>query len=198
VPELLEELSIGRRDGELLALRERMFGRQIEAVVDCPTCGEALELSFDTGALERGEAAADSQTLTADGIELRFRVPTTADLVAVADEPDVGRARDALLERCVLEPPAAELSAAAREDVVARMAEVDPLANVELELACPACGELGRAVFDIASFVWAELDTAVRRALEDVHVLASAYGWREEDVLALSAERRRVYLELVG
>jgi hypothetical protein len=198
VPELLEELSIGRRDGELLTLRKRMFGRQIEAVVDCPACGEALELSFDAGALEREEVTADAHTLTVDGLEVRFRLPTTADLVAVAHEPGVGRAREALLERCVLDLPTADLSAAAGEDVVARMAELDPLANVELELVCPACGEIGRAVFDIASFVWAELDTAARRALEDVHVLASAYGWREEDVLALSAERRRVYLELVG
>jgi hypothetical protein len=198
-PELLERMSIGRRDGELLALREETFGRQIEAVVECRACGEALEVSFDAAELDRREAAAaDSHTLTAAGAEVRFRLPTTADLVAVADEADVGRAREALLERCVLDPPVAELPNAARAAVAARMAELDPLANVELELACPACGELGRADFDIASFVWTELETAARRALEDVHVLASAYGWREEDVLALSPERRRVYLELAG
>jgi predicted RNA-binding Zn-ribbon protein involved in translation (DUF1610 family) len=198
-PDLLEGLSIGRRDAELLALREETFGRMIEAVVDCPACGEALELSFDASRLDRGETAAgESHTLAAAGAEVRFRLPTTADLVAVAGEADVGRAREALLERCVIDPPAEELPVAARGAGVARMAELDPLANIELELACPACGEIGRAGFDIASFVWAELDMAARRALEDVHVIASAYGWREEDVLALSPERRRAYLELAG
>jgi hypothetical protein len=32
--------------------------------------------------------------------------------------------------------------------------------------------------------------------LYDVHALASAYGWREADVLAMSPMRRQVYLEL--
>jgi uncharacterized protein (UPF0212 family) len=198
-PEALEALSIGDRDGELLALREETFGREIDAVVDCPACGEALELSFDTAELGREETAAtESHTLSVAGAEVSFRLPTTADLVAVSDLADLGRAREALLERCVLAPPVAQLPTAVREAVAARMADLDPLANVELEFACPACAELCRAGFDVATFVWAELETAARRALEDVHVLASAYGWREQDVLALSPERRRVYLELAG
>ena len=32
--------------------------------------------------------------------------------------------------------------------------------------------------------------------LRDVHGLAAAYGWREEDVLRLSPTRRQIYLEL--
>jgi hypothetical protein len=31
-----------------------------------------------------------------------------------------------------------------------------------------------------------------------VDALARAYGWRESDILALSAPRRRAYLELTG
>jgi hypothetical protein len=199
-PEQLERLSVGRLDGVLLGLREEAFGPRIEAVVDCSACGEPLELSLDAGDLERGgeSTAALSHTLTAGRTEVRFRLPTIADLVAVAGEDDVTRAREALLERCVLHPPAADLPAGALEAVAERMAELDPLANIELELACPACGEVGRAGFDVASFVWAELESAARHALEDVHTLASAYGWREEEVLALTPERRRAYLELVG
>ena len=34
--------------------------------------------------------------------------------------------------------------------------------------------------------------------LAEVHALAAAYGWTEAEVLALSAARRRAYLELVG
>jgi hypothetical protein len=33
--------------------------------------------------------------------------------------------------------------------------------------------------------------------LRDVHELASAYGWRESEILALSPQRRQAYLELV-
>ena len=78
------------------------------------------------------------------------------------------------------------------------MAKLDPLATVELEFLCPGCGAVCPAAFDIASFLWAEVDTAARSAVEDVHTLASAYGWSEEEVLALSPGRRRLYLEFVG
>jgi hypothetical protein len=193
------ELCIGRRDAELLALREETFGSRVESVVDCAACGEALELSFDTAQLERGsEPPSESHVLVVGGTEVRFRLATTADLRAVSAFDDVDAARETLLQRCVLEPPATELNEAGQQSVVARMAELDPLATVELEFLCPACGAVGPAAFDIASFLWAELDAAARRSLEDVHALASAYGWSEEEVLALSPARRSVYLELVG
>jgi hypothetical protein len=192
-------LSIGRRDAELLALREETFGSRVESVVDCAACGEALELSFDTAELERGsDALPESHVLVVGGAEVRFRLPTTDDLTTVSASDDVDVARETLLERCVLEPPAMELNEAAQQSVVERMAELDPLATVELQLLCPACGAVGPAAFDIASFLWAELDTAARSALDDVHTLASAYGWSEEEILALSPARRRVYLEFVG
>lgn len=194
-----ERLSVGRRDFELLGLREAAFGGRIDAVAGCAACGEPLELSFDVSELEPGPAReSGSHELVALGFEVRFRLPATTDLVAVAGEAEVADAREALLARCVLDPPLESLPEPAREAVVRRMAELDPLANIELELACPACDETGSVAFDIASFLWTELDAAARRTLEDVHVLASAYGWREEDVLALPPERRRAYLELAG
>ena len=51
---------------------------------------------------------------------------------------------------------------------------------------------------DIGSFVWHELTAWAQRAMDDVHVLARAYGWSESEVLALSAWRRQRYVELAG
>jgi hypothetical protein len=34
--------------------------------------------------------------------------------------------------------------------------------------------------------------------LRDVHTLASAYGWKEDEVLHLTPARRHAYLELVA
>src|SRR2546423_9126544 len=44
-------LPVGRRDASLLDVRELTFGSRCEAVVDCPECGEALELELDLGDL---------------------------------------------------------------------------------------------------------------------------------------------------
>ena len=77
------------------------------------------------------------------------------------------------------------------------MALVDPQADVQLALSCPACGQQWRATFDVVSFLWDELDAWARRLLREVHTLASAYHWREADILAMSRWRRQYYLDLV-
>ena len=42
-----------------------------------------------------------------------------------------------------------------------------------------------------------ELEAQAKRLLRSVHVLASAYGWSESEILALSEARRDAYVELV-
>ena len=78
------------------------------------------------------------------------------------------------------------------------MAAHDPLAEVELALACPVCGHQWQLVFDVASFLWLRIEAQARRLLEEVHALARAYGWREADILAMSSGRRQAYLEMVS
>ena len=54
-----------------------------------------------------------------------------------------------------------------------------------------------RAVFDIVTFFWSEIEAWACRILREVHILASAYGWCERDILALTSARRQFYLEMV-
>jgi hypothetical protein len=65
-----------------------------------------------------------------------------------------------------------------------------------LDFICPVCGHAGQTLFDIAGYLWEEIRTQAQRLLHEVHALARAYGWREGDILALSAARRRAYLEM--
>jgi hypothetical protein len=77
------------------------------------------------------------------------------------------------------------------------MAACDPQAEVLLDLNCPACGHGWQALFDVVAFFWAELAAQAKRLLREVHTLARAYGWREADILGMSARRRQFYLEMV-
>jgi hypothetical protein len=118
----------------------------------------------------------------------------------------VDGARRRLLDRCLLSAKNPEGEAVAVQDlppaalqaVAERMAAADPQGDVQLALQCPACGHAWPAAFDIVSFFWTEVDAWARVLLREIHVLASAYGWREADILALSPWRRRSYLELIG
>ena len=76
------------------------------------------------------------------------------------------------------------------------MLAADPLSEVLVGVACPACGTEFVVDLDVAGFVWAELRGRARELLRDVHVLARAYGWTESEVLALGERRRAAYLEL--
>jgi hypothetical protein len=110
-----------------------------------------------------------------------------------------------LLERCVLaarlenrEIEANELSSEVTDAIERRMAEVDPQADVQLDLTCLVCGYGWQALLDIEDFFWTELNAWAKKILSEVHVLASAYGWGEADILNLSPLRRQYYLDLVS
>jgi hypothetical protein len=202
-------LPLGERDRRLLALREGTLGRRIESVARCPGCGEPLDVMLDTREL-RGGAAAEAEPpaeLIRDGLTLRFRLPTSLDLLAAERCAEVEEGRRRIAERCVVEarrdgePMPADVPASLDEDDVAALAAAlaaaDPGAELLLELRCPACGHGWRELLDVATFLWAEIEVQARRLLREVHVLARAYGWREPDVLALNPRRRRLYLEMV-
>lgn len=199
-------LSVGQRDGLLLDLRARMFGAHAAALAACPACGEQLELAFELDDLRASPPADPSAPVELHDGEYRLRAtpPTAADLLAIEQYGGLAERRAALLERCLLaahrddQPlPAHALPAPLVAQLAARLAAADPQADVQLALGCPACGHSWSALFDIVAFLWRELDAWARRTLHDVHTLARAYGWREAEILALSPERRALYLELV-
>jgi hypothetical protein len=193
-PGALSDLSIGHRDAGLLAIREQTFGPSVTGLADCPNCSERIELTFDVSEIEAPAAPVPTESLTASGV--RFRLPDSRDLLALAGCADVATGRALLLQRCVIGRDVDSLAEEDVDAVVSGMAAADPQADVQLDLSCPACRHRWFAVFDIASFLWTEVNAWAHRTLQDVHRLALAYGWREPDILALSPWRRQVYLEM--
>lgn len=202
----IAQLSIGQCDERLLTLRERTFGPQLSALSACPSCDETLQFEINAADIRQTPASepGESMELTHGEYEVRFRLPTNLDIIALDSKADVQTNREHLLKRCVLgarhEKAAITTEDLPPEVVLAladRMAQADPQADVQLALACPQCGHSWHSTLDIASFFWSEINAWARRLLNDVHTLASAYGWRETEILSLSAARRQAYLEVV-
>ena len=202
----LRSLAVGERDRRLAMLRGDLFGPACDTVVDCPACHETLEFEMDCRLLF-DMPAPDSPLppVSAAGYEVRFRLPTSDDLLAVARSSEPGAARARLLQRCIEQArtPAGERVDAARlpdavgAAVEAAMEKADPGANPTLRLDCPNCGHRWKSPFDILAYFLRELNDWARQILWDVHALARAYGWSEHDILAMSPRRRRVYLEML-
>lgn len=208
-PGALAQLSIGQRDARLLALREITFGPRLVSVSSCPACGERMEATFTVSDLLRiapEEEQAEAFELKVNGYEVRFRLPNSLDQAELAASAvDVADARKLLLRRCLLktqhegeEQSAEKLPPDVLEMIARRMGEADPQADVQLRLRCQLCAHDWQEAFDIASFFWIELDAWAKRILTETHTLARAYGWRESDILMMSATRRQFYLNLVG
>ena len=202
-PELDEKgaaaLTVGERDALLIELRERSLGPALVGFVACPECGEPLELELDSRQLRRAAASAPPSRpaeLVFSEERVRFRPLTCGDLEVVAAAADAEAARRTLAQLCVLEPT--DLS----EDLIAvlstALAERDPGAEMLVGLTCPECGCAWETVFDIVTFLWSEVTAYARRLLHEVAALAQSFGWRESEILELTATRRRHYLELAS
>jgi hypothetical protein len=207
--ERLARLPLGRRDQLLLELRAQLFGDALSAFTRCPSCRESLELPLSVAGIcgqgTTGDGQSSAFRLHSDGLEIRFRLPNSEDEEEAARQPDQEAGRAVLLERCIAKVrdgkrvvPVAQLPESAVAVLATRMAELDPLAELSFSLTCPNCGQEWDEVLDPATYLWAEIAAAAQHLLAEVHTLAQSYGWRESDVLALSASRRNQYLELVG
>jgi len=212
-PALLSSLTIGQRNRALILLRQKTLGAAARCLARCPNCGEQLEFSLDLPAMshtelealvEPGEHIEPMLSLNVDAYTLSFHIPTSTDIAAIIRAIDAQEGRHILIERCVIQAtrddqpvPVENLPEEVLHALSEAIIEHDPMAEIECALVCQECQQSWTTFFDIVSFFWTELEALAKRLLRDVHTIASAYGWREADILALSPARRQYYLELI-
>jgi hypothetical protein len=190
---------VGSRDALLAALLRAMAGPVVWTRARCGGCGAPLDVPVDLAAVADAPVREPGEVLTAEvaGGMVRFRLPTTEDLLTVLGMAPAA-ARHRLFERCLIDVDGQSSGAELAGAVDAAMERASPAGAVQIGVGCPDCDTTTVTALDIPVLVWAELEARATGLLADVHVLASAYGWPEPEVLALSPERRAAYLELAG
>ena len=193
--ERIVDLPLGEITTSLLELRAATFGDRIRAHVDCEHCGQRLELNFATHELLQSAALTDET----EAAGVRLRLPCLRDLAAIAHERDAERAARALLARCMLNGPAdvAALPSEIVREIESVFEAADPNADLAFDVHCEACGHVATAQLDAGELLWDEVDARARALLGEVHLLASAYGWSEGEILVLGTARRAAYLSMV-
>jgi hypothetical protein len=174
-------------------LRIATFGRHLGGLAQCPRCNAQLEFGFDSEAPEPNAHAEDF--VTAGG--LRFRLPNSRDLaLAITDGNDETAIAQRLVRRCCVDANDdtawTEALYSEAEVVLDTMSE---RAGLQLHLNCADCGAQWQAPLDVCDWLWREIERHAKSLLDEVHCLASSYGWTEQQVLALSPARRAAYLE---
>lgn len=202
------DLTVGDREALLWQLRRATIGDDLEAVVSCESCAEKSAIGLTVGALLHRPYQNWSQTWTETFGDHRvlFRLPTGRDQENLVTQPtssvDLAGATERLLEFCVLEvdgqPPEPYSLEAIGAELGEHLARLDPQAEALIQATCPGCDRPLTAELDAATFLFEEISAGARYLLNEVHLIASVYHWAEEDILAMPAERRRAYAELIG
>ena len=196
-PQALVDFDLGLRDWHLLRVRSELFGPILVGFIDCPQCCQRLEIELDANVLQAEQPPELLACFTgSDG--RRFRLPNSRDLAAIADAPDAPTATRHLLGRCSVDGFGPENTFDAEfEEVDAALGALADERALRLNLSCASCGHQWHHIFDPGQFLWEEIEARAIALLDDVHRLASAYGWSEHDILAMSDERRAAYVARV-
>jgi hypothetical protein len=138
-----------------------------------------------------------------------FRLPNGEDQEAISPmiEEDETKALALLLARCIrrlgpITNPGSEiihrLSPLARKEIGRQMEEAAPQVDLNLAAHCPECDREFTVPFDLQRFFLAECQTSRDFLYREVHYLAYHYHWSEQDILALSREKRRKYITILA
>ena len=190
-------------DAVALMIRRAWIGDAIRADTVCPgpRCGERIDVAFGIGDYlghhqprrPRGVTEApEPGWFMLDRVQVTFRIPTVADLLAASA---ASAPAQALSGRCI---EASEVPRALTRRLDHAFAALAPRLDDLVGGACPACGEVVTMRFDPLGYVLAELRNVFSRVYLEVHVLATAYGWPEDAILALPRSRRRRYASAIA
>jgi hypothetical protein len=207
-PEEIAKLSIGVRDARLFHLREWMFGSSFSNTIGCPKCTKQMEWEMrmeDLNMLSQysGETMGE-YNMESGNYSIRFRLPNSLDISEVLPANASQSGSETLLQKCILEikqksgrQQVRKLPVKLMNDLSAMMEELDPVADIRMNITCPNCAFLWEARFDIMSYLWEEIENWAQRILRDVVLLAKNFGWSEKEILNLDAARRQRYVEMI-
>ena len=90
-----------------------------------------------------------------------------------------GEAARELLQRCIVKATrnkkaigVDDITESVVSALTARMAELDPLAEIRIALNCSECDHRWEVLLDIQTFFWEELGWQVKQSLNQIHILS--------------------------
>ncbi|MEM9318231.1 MAG: hypothetical protein AAGA70_04405 [Pseudomonadota bacterium] len=184
-------LAIGVVERAYLRALESLCGAAtpLELVCDCPECGQMLEFQITTRAIwsvSAGRAVPDNVIVSHKGRKFEISMPTLGVVGANG------------LDLVALAPDAPWDDPEFRATVEDALSEADPLLGPEMALQCAACGHEFSLPVDLAALLWQQVANTARPLMQEVIRLSRALGWSEQDILAMPAARRRLYLSELG
>ncbi len=224
--DLARALLVGDRQYLLLKLREITFGQRVQASIPCPwpDCGKRMDIDFQTSDVPVKKAEVDSliyeMALSPEAVEphdegaanqrsVRFRLPNGGDQEMLAPwfAQNEAETLTLLLSRCLVslgdeQTPSREtihaLSPMARMEIEQQMAILMPGIELTMDAQCPECGREFIVPFELQDFFFGEFQTSPDMLRREVHYLAFHYHWSESEIMNMTRDKRRGYIETLA
>lgn len=219
--DIIRRLLVGDRQYLMLKLRELTFGARIQATVSCPwpNCDSRVDIDFNISDIPIKEMEhvlavyhydfAQGLSKASDTLPIWFRLPNGSDQEVLSSQliENEAAALTHLLWRCIqrigeCENPDMEqirgLSSPLRARIEQKMQSLAPDVELTMEAECPECHRNFTIPFDLQEFFFGELNTSRELLRREIHYLAYHYHWSEQDILSMSKDRRREYIEILA
>jgi len=223
--EIARSLLVGDRQYLLLKLREATFGDIVLSTVNCPwsDCKQKVDIDFslenvpiktstDKGPIYTAELSPEAAYVDEQGDQhrkVRFRLPNGGDQEALSSliVTNEALAQTKLLERCIKKVGpfdvsgidiVSRLSPNARMEIEKRMHTVAPKVELTFDADCPECQRQFSLPFAFQDFFVGELSISQELLYREVHYLASHYHWSEREIMQMTRNKRRKYIEVLA
>lgn len=192
-------LPVGDLDLLVVARRRDLLGDSLVAEGRCARCGAAVDVRFSLAdyvahnrvRVPRGAAAAADGWWELARHDVRIRVPSVQDVLAAAAAPDP---HAELIARCL----SGTLSRASVRAAERAMESLGPTLRTDVTGTCPECGDAVVLDVDARELCLSELRFLASVVYDDVHLIATSYGWTQDAILDMPSARRRRYADLIS
>jgi len=209
--ELFKTLTIGDRICLLLNLRKITFGNYLSCITTCDSCKEkaSFEINID-GLLSLGldtkQIETENYSILTKNFSLKIRPLTVLDQESILSYSGKRnfkeKSAEQLLRSCIISSkpdlPETSLPEEITDAVNLKLNEIDPMADITLDLKCPECDHRIQTPFEVEDFILREIHSQFHSIEKEIHWVALNYKWSEKDILNLPIQKRRRYIELIN
>ncbi len=202
----IASFSIGERDARLLHIHEKLFGLVLYNTSNCTVCDQKMEWETSVDDIQLQSINEDETNpidLNYKHHHVRFRLPNSRDILEINDRDPENDQVAQLVHQCIVESTLSEeqikeIPDDLKHELILKMEENDPQANVIMNLSCSECDNKWEVTFDIMQYLWKEINDWAIGLLQDIYSLAINFGWSENDIIGMSRFRRNLYLNIIN
>ncbi|WP_281556962.1 hypothetical protein [Thalassomonas sp. RHCl1] len=198
----IEELCIADRQFLMRELQLHLGDSETWYSQRCRHCNESFDFELDLRTLPvaEGDEHYPFVEVELDKLEVRLRLPTGCDQAMLADKEEV-EIPAVLLKLCLLTQSKevdvdAFIAGLTQEEVASiekAMEQASPGIVTDVQVSCSNCSSINPVYLD----PYRLLNRGYGTLLTEIHCLARAYHWTEEQILALPVQRRAAYLTMI-